>query len=288
MTSHDCVAQIRKLVNMKKVGHTGTLDPDVTGVLPICLGKATKVAQYMTDYAKSYEAEITVGTSTTTEDASGKIVRTQPIEAQIPYDELKRTVESMKGTIFQTPPMYSAVKIAGKKLYEYARAGIEVKRPKRKVTIYEIALLSNEAISTDRPNFSIRVTCSKGTFIRTLAVDIGERLSYPAHMSNLERIQSGPFTLADAITFEEIEAALSEGTFSDCLLPLQKAVGHFNTLVVKQQIEKRVKNGAVLSIEGESNVSRWTVLNENNELLAIYIPHPSKPGYMKPEKVIIT
>lgn len=288
MTSHDCVTRIRKLVKMKKVGHTGTLDPDVTGVLPICLGRATKVAEYMTDYTKSYEAEVTLGTSTTTEDASGEVLEQKPLEEEIPYDQLQHVIHSMKGTVFQTPPMYSAVKIAGKKLYEYAREGLEVERPTRKVTIYDIDLLTKHSVSVQKPYFSIRVTCSKGTFIRTLAVDIGKKLGYPAHMSNLERIQSGPFTVADAITFEDIETALSKGDFSDYLHPLQKAVSHFQTLIVDHRTAKRVENGAVLPIQGENNESRWTMLNEKNELLAIYIPHPSRPGYMKPEKVIKT
>src|SRR6476620_5807093 len=145
MTSHDCVFKLRKILKTKKVGHTGTLDPDVTGVLPICIGRATKVAEYLTEAGKAYEGEVTLGFSTTTEDASGDKVAEKRITQVFQREQILEVLESLTGKIEQTPPMFSAVKVNGKKLYEYARAGIEVERPTREVTIYEITLLDERS-----------------------------------------------------------------------------------------------------------------------------------------------
>ncbi|MGG3922039.1 tRNA pseudouridine(55) synthase TruB, partial [Geobacillus thermodenitrificans] len=141
MTSHDCVAKVRRLLGIKKVGHTGTLDPNVSGVLPICLGKATRIAEFLTGATKTYEGEVTLGAATSTEDADGDIIAVQTVDRTIARAEIEAVFRSLTGDIEQTPPMYSAVKVNGKKLYEYARAGIEVERPTRRVTIYELELL---------------------------------------------------------------------------------------------------------------------------------------------------
>ena len=195
MTSHDCVARMRRLAKTRKVGHTGTLDPDVTGVLPICLGRATKIVEYLTAATKTYEAEVTIGFSTTTEDASGEIVKRQSVQSPISEEKVKHVLNSMVGTIEQVPPMYSAVKVNGKKLYEYARAGIEIERPARTITINELVLLGDVHNEDNLTKFRFRVTCSKGTYVRTLAVMIGEKLDYPAHMSHLIRTKSGNFRI---------------------------------------------------------------------------------------------
>src|SRR4051794_15877118 len=175
LTSHDCVFRLRKILKTKKVGHTGTLDPDVTGVLPICIGKATKVAEYITDAGKAYEGEVTIGFSTTTEDASGEVVENKVVDRVISREEILHLFDTFTGEIEQTPPMFSAVKVGGTRLYEYARKGIEVERPTRRVSIYSIELLDDrkEFIGTT-VSFRFRVSCSKGTYIRTLAVMIGE------------------------------------------------------------------------------------------------------------------
>ncbi|MDP4107873.1 MAG: tRNA pseudouridine(55) synthase TruB, partial [Bacillota bacterium] len=143
LTSHDCIFKLRKILKTKKVGHTGTLDPDVTGVLPVCIGRATKVAEYVTDAGKAYEGEVTIGFSTTTEDASGEVVEKKTIDRVITREEIEAVFSSLTGEIEQTPPMYSAVKVNGTRLYEYARKGIEVERPTRKVRIYSIELLDD-------------------------------------------------------------------------------------------------------------------------------------------------
>ena len=286
LTSHDCVIRIRKLLNVKKAGHTGTLDPEASGVLPICIGRATKVAEYMADYDKTYEAAITLGSATTTEDATGEIIEQKEIATPISTEEIRSVLQEMTGVIEQVPPMHSAVKIGGKRLYEYAFKGQVIDRPKRKVHIYELELLSDHSIDQDNRSFAIRVSCSKGTYIRTLAVDIGKKLGYPAHLSDLKRIQSGPFTLEDACTFEEIETAVKNGKIKGLLHPIDTAVAHFDKIVVPDHMASKIEHGAVIRQWKNMQAERTAIYNNKGELLAIYVPHPKKTGYMKPEKVI--
>lgn len=286
MTSHDCVMKIRKRLNVKKVGHTGTLDPDVTGVLPICIGRATKVAEYMAVYPKTYEAVVTLGTATTTEDARGQVIANKDITSPISLEQIRTLLTEMEGSITQVPPMYSAVKVDGKRLYEYAFEGKTVERPSREVTIHEIELLTDNEIDNHQRSFAIRVTCSKGTYIRTLAVDIGKKLGYPAHMAKLTRTKSGPFTLEDAFTFHEIEEAVLSKQIHTQLHPIDKAVAHFEKRVVPDDLAAKIEDGAVLPQFEHMEKRRYTIYNTDEELLAIYIPHPEKRGLMKPEKMI--
>jgi tRNA pseudouridine55 synthase len=289
MTSHDCVYKLRKMLKIKKIGHTGTLDPDVSGVLPICIGKATKVAEYITEAGKVYEGEVTVGFSTTTEDASGDIVERISGTKKFTREEILQVLHSFKGEIVQTPPMYSAVKVNGKRLYEYARQGIEVERPTRKVTIYSIDLLDDKQLfEGETVTFRFRVSCSKGTYIRTLAVMIGEKLGYPAHMSDLTRIQSAGFTLSDSLTFEQIQEMVDAGTIAEALFPIETALSHLPKYQLDDKVAEKVKNGAVLNIpEHLDNLEGPFVLETKTGIaLAIYKPHPMKKGFMKPEKVL--
>jgi tRNA pseudouridine55 synthase len=291
MTSHDCVAKMRRLAKTKKVGHTGTLDPDVTGVLPICLGRATKIVEYLTASSKTYEAEVTIGFSTTTEDASGEVVGRKSVNPQITQEEVEQVLCSMTGTIEQIPPMYSAVKVKGKKLYEYARAGIEVERPSRTITINELVLLSSVSNEDGLAKFRFRVTCSKGTYVRTLAVMIGERLGYPAHMSHLIRTKSGEFDIANCLTFEEIEAAIERGELQDSLLPIGEALKDLPKLIIHDTLTEKVRNGAVLELPSEflefEVGSPIAVYGEDESCIAIYAKHPTKQHLMKPTKVLM-
>jgi tRNA pseudouridine55 synthase len=289
LTSHDCVFRLRKILKTKKVGHTGTLDPDVTGVLPICIGKATKVAEYITDAGKSYEGEVTLGYSTTTEDASGEKVEEKKVVNTLSRKEILKVLESFTGEIEQTPPMYSAVKVNGTRLYEYARKGIEVERPTRKVTIYRLELLDErEEFSGETISFRFRVSCSKGTYIRTLAVMIGESLGYPAHMSNLIRVQSAAFTIDDCLTFEQIEKLMETGTISTCLRPLEMALSHLPKYIINDKVAEKVKNGALLPIPDYLINSNGPIIAQTEEgnALAIYSVHPNKSGLLKPVKVL--
>lgn len=288
MTSHDCVFKLRKILKMKRIGHTGTLDPDVTGVLPICIGKATKVAEYITDAGKTYEGEVTLGFSTTTEDASGEVVETRKVDRVISKSEIIEMLHTFTGTIRQTPPMFSAVKVNGKRLYEYARQGIEIERPTRLVTIYSIELLDESLNNGETTSFRFRVACSKGTYIRTLAVMIGDALGFPAHMSELSRIKSATFSLSDCFTLEEIETRMLEGSITDILYPIETALSHLPKYVINDKITEKVKNGAVLPIPDQFKKEDHLLVleSEDGKALAIYIHHPEKPGMMKPSKVL--
>lgn len=288
MTSHDCVFKLRKILKMKRIGHTGTLDPDVTGVLPICIGKATKVAEYITDAGKMYEGEVTLGFSTTTEDASGEVVETKKVDRVISKSEIIEVLHTFTGTIRQTPPMFSAIKVNGKRLYEYARQGIEIERPTRLVTIYSIELLDDSLINGEMTSFRFRVACSKGTYIRTLAVMIGEALGFPAHMSELSRIKSASFSLSDCFTLEEIETRMSDGSITDILYPIETALTHLPKYRINDKITEKVKNGAVLPIPDHFKKEDHLLVleSEDGKALAIYIHHPEKPGMMKPAKVL--
>ncbi|MCM3759493.1 tRNA pseudouridine(55) synthase TruB [Alkalihalobacillus oceani] len=288
MTSHDCVAKIRRLFQTKKVGHTGTLDPDVNGVLPICIGTATKVVEYMSDHSKVYEGEVTLGIATTTEDKSGETVAEKAVNERWSKAQIEDILRSFEGVITQVPPMYSAVKVNGRKLYEYARANQQVERPKREVTIHSLDLISEVSYTETTAAFSFRVHCSKGTYVRTLAVDLGERLGYPAHMSALVRTAAGPYSLEQSLTFSELEQKQETDQLEEILLPFESALTQFPVCTVDRQTEQQIKNGAVLPAEKGLDQNRFTVYNEDGECLAVYQKHPTKAGLIKPEKMFWT
>lgn len=288
MTSHDCVFKLRKILREKRIGHTGTLDPDVTGVLPICVGRATKIAQFLTSETKTYEGEATLGFSTTTEDASGEVVEKQDVNRVITRQEVESVLAELTGTLEQVPPMYSAVKVNGKKLYEYARAGKEVERPVRTITIHEFTLLDNrELFEGETISFRFRVTCSKGTYVRTLAVMIGEKLGFPAHMSDLVRTASGEFKLEDCISFEEIEQNVQNGTVESIFISIDEALRKFPKMVVSREQAEKVKNGMFLPNKEQVTAPFITIFDENERCLAIYEHHPKHPGMLKPMKVLV-
>lgn len=289
MTSHDCVFRLRKILKMKRIGHTGTLDPDVTGVLPICLGRATKVAEYITDAGKAYEGEVTIGFSTTTEDASGETVETKVVDKTITREEILAIFQNLTGEIEQTPPMFSAVKVNGKRLYEYARQGIEVERPTRKVQIYNMTLLDERThFEGETISFRFRVSCGKGTYIRTLAVMIGERLGYPAHMSYLQRIRSASMTLDDCYTLEQVEELANAGEVEKVLKPLEDGISDLPKYEISDKVAEKVKNGVVLEIPTHLEMVEGpiAVCLADGTVLAIYRKHPRKPGLLKPDKVL--
>ncbi|HDR8447641.1 tRNA pseudouridine(55) synthase TruB [Bacillus cereus] len=288
MTSHDCVFKLRKILREKRIGHTGTLDPDVTGVLPICVGRATKIAQFLTSETKTYEGEVTLGFSTTTEDASGEVVETKNVDRTITRMEVEKVLAELTGTIEQMPPMFSAVKVNGKKLYEYARAGQEVERPVRTITIHEFVLLDDrEVFEGENISFRFRVTCSKGTYVRTLAVMIGEKLGFPSHMSHLVRTASGEFLLEDCISFEEIEENVQNGTVESIFISIDEALSKFPKMVVDEKQAEKIKNGMFLKNELEITTPFITVFDKNDRCLAIYEHHPKHPGMLKPMKVLV-
>lgn len=249
MTSHDAVFKLRKILGTKKIGHGGTLDPDVVGVLPIAVGKATRMVEFMQDEGKVYEGEITLGFSTTTEDASGEVVAETPVSQPLDEEQVDAVIASMMGAITQVPPMYSAVKVNGRKLYEYARAGQEVERPERQVTIYSFERTSAITYEQDTARFTFRVKCSKGTYIRTLSVDLGQGLGYAAHMSQLTRTSAAGLRLEDALTLTEIADKVAAEDFS-FLHPLEIGTGDLTKVELTEEQVADVQFGRFVSLEG--------------------------------------
>ncbi|NLL43428.1 MAG: tRNA pseudouridine(55) synthase TruB [Firmicutes bacterium] len=245
MSSHQVVSFIRKQLQTKKVGHAGTLDPGAAGVLPILVGSATKLSKYLMEENKTYVVELTLGISTATQDASGATCDMNT-DFSISPRELAEALASFQGTILQTPPMASAVKVGGKKLYELDRQGISVERKPREVSIYSINIMAIWSEEEDQIGFGtrvlLRVTCSKGTYIRTLCHDLGEKLEAGAHMSHLTRIASGPFQIAEACTVEEIASRAAQADF-DFILPMVHALKDWSKAKVHPLVEERIKHG---------------------------------------------
>ena len=225
------------------MGHTGTLDPQATGVLPVCVGKGTKVSDMLTNSDKEYVAEVTLGLTTDTEDIWGNVL-SETDDIHITEDMLSTAIQKFIGNIEQIPPMYSAVKIGGKKLYEYARKGVEVERKSRTVTINNI-----EILSFGENKFSMRVSCSKGTYIRTLCADIGKELGVGACMSALTRTKSGIFTLDDAKTLDEIKKIAEDGDIKSLIIPVDKIFSALPEIRLDAKRTEQILHGMFLSVE---------------------------------------
>lgn len=235
-TSHDVVAKLRGICRQKKIGHTGTLDPQAEGVLPVCLGKATKLCDLLTDKDKIYEACLLLGVNTDTQDMTGTVLDTHPVD--VTEQQLTDAILSFVGEYQQVPPMYSALKVNGKKLYEYAREGIEVERKPRPVTIYNISI---EKIQLPRVWF--QVECSKGTYIRTLCYDIGKRLGTGGAMETLVRKKASVFTIENSLKLHQIQALQEEDRLESILYPLDSMFSHMEKAVVSKEFNKILYNG---------------------------------------------
>lgn len=245
-TSHDVVAKARRILKIKRIGHTGTLDPQVTGVLPLCIGRATRLVEYIQELPKEYEATLKIGLATDTEDASGQITE-QLDRVHLTEREITDTMLSFVGEIEQVPPMYSAVKVDGKRLYELARQGVEVERKSRVVTIHEIRIVGMN-LELAHPEIRFRVKCSKGTYIRTLCVDIGKALGYPAVMSELVRTSTGAIGREQCLTLEQVEQLHQQGTLADKLIPAEQAVAHMPAVRLNEQQSRKALLGQKLSL----------------------------------------
>lgn len=261
-TSHDIVNIVRKQLHTKKVGHCGTLDPDATGVLVVCVNKATKAIQFLTSDSKIYRATLTLGKSTDTYDGSGKTIEEKEVR-HLSLEEVKEALHHFLGKSAQLPPIYSAIKVNGKKLYEYARNGQHVDVEPRQIEIYQI-----DFISFDGKNIVFDVSCSKGTYIRSLCVDIARELGYPGHMSHLVRVQSGQFPLSKCISLED----LKNDHYS--LLSIDEALNHFPKLTVSD--ESIVYHGKKIKSDIDKQVA---ICNKQGHILAIY--EPDGQGYLK-------
>ncbi len=256
MTSFDVVGFLRGVLKTSKIGHTGTLDPAAVGVLPVCVGKATKIIEYMTDKDKVYRAEMTLGIETDTQDGLGNIIAERPVN--VTGDEVIRVFNDFTGKQQQIPPMYSAVKINGKKLYELARKGITVERKARDIEIYFLKIIN--VFEDNRILFD--VGCSKGTYIRTLCSDIGQRLGTGAHMSFLVRLDAGAFEIKDALTIEQIDEYANNGTLDQYITPIDKAFYGYKSKVLDEQQERKLLNGCIIEITGDNFI--------DGELISIY------------------
>lgn len=280
MTSHDAVFKLRKILHEKKIGHGGTLDPDVVGVLPIAVGKATRVIEYMTEAGKVYRGQICLGFSTTTEDASGEVVEKTPVSTELTEDTVDQAMESFIGDITQIPPMYSAVKVDGKRLYEYARAGQTVERPERHVTIYDFKRNSPLEFKDDCCYFDFEVACSKGTYIRTLSVDLGKSLGFGSHMSYLERQASAGLQLEDALTLSEITEKVAQDDFS-FLLPIEYGVMDLPRVALTEDQVTEISFGRKIALD---RTEEQLAAFYQDKVVAILIP---RDDLYKPNKVFI-
>lgn len=243
-TSHDVVARMRGILKQKKIGHTGTLDPEAVGVLPVCIGAATKLCDMFTDQSKTYETVLCLGTETDTEDMTGTVLREDSSWQSFTQEQVTEAVLSFVGTYAQVPPMYSALKVHGKKLYEYARKGIEIRREPRNVEIFEIS-----GISVKLPFVSMRVICSKGTYIRTLCADIGKKLGCGGCMQALTRVRVGNFLLENSITLAQLEELVRANRLSEVLQPVDAVFFALPAAAVTAAGEKHLLNGNPLQPE---------------------------------------
>ena len=289
-TSHDVVAIVRRTIHMKKVGHTGTLDPDAEGVLPVCVGKATKLSDVIMDGRKSYRAMLRLGMTTTTEDASGEVLETKEVDFN--EDKIREVVASFIGRLEQVPPMYSAVKVNGKKLYELAREGKEIERKSRTIEVYDIRI--RQFLPPDR--VEIDVDCSKGTYIRTLCSDIGKALGCGGHMAELLRTRTGAFSLENAIRLDELKALAEQEKVETVLLTMEEALEGFPVVKVSEKSQKFLYNGG--KIQERFLTEKPAVLTEGeivvtydyeNNLVGLYeIKKEENNFYIKPYKMLLT
>lgn len=293
-TSFDVVAKLRGILKTRKIGHTGTLDPDAEGVLPVCLGKATKVCDLLTDKSKEYEAVMLLGMTTDTQDITGTVLSEKPVN--VTEEAVREAVLSMQGSYNQIPPMYSALKVDGKKLCDLARSGVTVERAAREVMIHEIEILSMEL-----PRVKMRVYCSKGTYIRTLCQDIGEKLGCGACMETLLRTRVSKFVLKDALKLAQIEEAVKKqakelppeqwtsSTF-DFIKPVDSVFLAYEKATVKKEYEKLLYNGNRLKkkffMEKTMQKSPLRIYDEAGQFIGIYEYMPERRDY-KPVKVFM-
>lgn len=279
-TSHDVVAKMRGILKIKKIGHTGTLDPDAEGVLPVCIGKATKLVDMITDKDKTYEAVLKLGITTDTQDMTGKVLSISEVKAN--RQEIETVIKSYIGEYEQLPPMYSAIKVDGKKLYELARQGKEIERKRRPVMIYDIRILDfNEKENEIR----VSVDCGKGTYIRTLLHDIGETLGCGGTMKSLLRVAVGSFQLSQALKLDEIEKLNREGKLIPHVKQIDDMFKDLSKVKVAREFHKLVYNGNsfmqehLMEHQTQLNSQRLRVYDADDNFIGIYRYEPEESTY---------
>ena len=263
-TSHDMVYFVRRLTGIKKVGHTGTLDPDATGVLPVCIGKATKVCDMLTSSDKRYIAEMILGKTTDTQDASGNILSES--EVNVSCEDIKRIISEFIGEIEQIPPMFSAIKKDGKKLYELARQGITIEREPRKITVHSIDVIE---IDLAENRVVIDVGCSKGTYIRTLCEDIGNKLGCGAYMNSLRRTSSGGFGIEECHTLDELNSINEKGMLDDVIIPIESVFSGYEAVILDERLSSMHKNGIKIRRKGLIEGQLYRVYDSDKSFLSV-------------------
>jgi tRNA pseudouridine55 synthase len=270
-TSNDVVQKLRGILKTKKIGHGGTLDPTVTGVLPVAVGRATRLLEYMDEAGKAYAGEVTLGFATETEDAEGQIIARSPVSPELTEAEVDQAMTTFIGQIQQVPPMYSAVKINGKRLYEYARAGQQIERPSREVEIKSFVRTSPLLFDGDgNAHFKFRVTCSKGTYIRTLCVDLAQRLGYAGHMHQLSRTMANGLEITESKTLSEIATLVSADRLSEILQPLSFAVTALTKRELTTDEMRAVSDGKTLPTVEAIEEGERIALFYKDALVAVY------------------
>lgn len=285
-TSHDVVAKLRGILKQKKIGHTGTLDPQAQGVLPVCLGNATKLCDVLTDKKKEYVATLLLGVTTDTEDMTGTVLTESKVV--VTEEEVREAVASFVGKSMQVPPMYSALKVNGKKLYELAREGKVVEREARPIEVYEM-----EILSMDLPRVQIRVFCSKGTYIRTLCADIGAKLGCGGAMENLLRTRVEDFYLKQAHTLSEIEEIRDKEALDTIVIPVDEVFGYLPKIHTKPEFSIMIENGNTCPVStiveddlAPEEGQRFLMYHSNGLFYGIY-EYVEKDGLLKPYKMFI-
>lgn len=282
-TSHDVVAKLRGILHQKKIGYTGTLDPDAVGVLPVCLGKATKLCDMLTEKDKQYRAVMQLGIETDTQDTSGTVTAEHPVT--VSEGQVRQAIMDFIGEYDQLPPMYSALKKNGKKLYELAREGIVVERETRRITIHGI-----EIEKVELPYVTMLVDCSKGTYIRTLCHDIGQKLGCGAAMAQLVRTRSGMFSLEDAVTLKQTEELRDAGTLEEHILPVKQILSYLPAFICGKDHEKALMNGNQLKPgwgrAPQGMAETMMVLDSEENLIGVY-EWKKNTGMLHPKKMFL-
>jgi tRNA pseudouridine55 synthase len=281
-TSFGVVAAIKRLTHERRAGHAGTLDPDATGVLPICLGQGTRIVEFLMDTRKTYRAEVELGKATDTYDGSGKVTY-QGDTSGIDISKVEQALARFRGNIEQIPPMYSAIKHRGQPLYRLARAGIAIQRKSRKVTIYRLDL-----ISWQMPLVTLEIECSKGTYIRSLAHDLGEALGCGAYLKNLTRTRYGIFDIEHAVSLTQLEEACKKGDWQQYLYPIDSVLENIKTIEVDEGGEAAIKTGSFLkNVPSDNDEEKYRrAYSKDGRFLAI-LTHDKDIGAWRPKKVFI-
>jgi tRNA pseudouridine55 synthase len=306
ITSHDIVARCRRILKIRKIGHTGTLDPFATGVVVVLVGKGTRLAQFLDKDRKEYEAIVRLGFETDTGDRTGELRATNDELRDVSDAEIENVLDDFRGKFEQTPPMYSAKKVEGKKLYELARKGVEIERKPVNIAIYELELIScplsvvlcpwqeedDEQRAQDEgqrtKDFALRVVCSAGTYIRTLAEDIGRKLETSAHLAELRRTAAGKFDLSRAVTLEKLEELAAENKIDEALISMNEALSHLPEIRLSDEDSRKIQNGIKLKFEagGAAHNQAFRLTGEDENLVAVGFYHEAEKT-IQPKVVLV-